>query len=252
MTFDHADGQGNANVETALQAIETAQAGDVILLHGCCHNPTGMDYSEDDWKRLAAQLAQSGVLPILDIAYQGLGDGLDEDAQGIRTVLAAVPEALIAYSCDKNFGMYRDRVGALYAMAQNPASLPPILSNLNSLARANWSMPPDHGGAAVRIILRDEDMTKLWQDELQTMRGRMRRVRDRLAEAGMAGSVDLRNLAKQNGMFSMLPLSADQIQRLRDDHAIYMAGSGRINVAGLHIGNTAKFIAALTDVTGGT
>ena len=247
--FDHANADGTVNVEAALQAIETAREGDVILLHGCCHNPTGIDYDADDWARLAAQLAASGVTPILDIAYQGLGHGLEEDAQGIRTILAAVPEALIAYSCDKNFGMYRDRVGALYVMAPRADALPPILSNLNALARASWSMPPDHGGAAVRLILRDEDMTRQWQDELATMRNRMRDVRARLAEAGDAGGVDLRPLADQNGLFAMLPLDTAQIEALRDDHGIYMAGSGRINVAGLHDGNIEKFIGALESVT---
>ena len=249
VSFDHASPDGSANVEAALQAIETARDGDVVLLHGCCHNPTGIDYTAEDWRRLAAQLAASEVTPILDIAYQGLGEGLEDDVQGIRTVLAAVPEALIAYSCDKNFGMYRDRVGALYVMAPRADALPPILSNLNALARASWSMPPDHGGAAVRHILRDEDMTKQWQDELAAMRTRMRQVRERLAEAGHAGSVDLRPLATQNGLFAMLPLSKDQIGQLRADHAIYMAGSGRINVAGLHMGNIDTFIQAVADVS---
>ncbi|MGB3740397.1 MAG: aromatic amino acid transaminase, partial [Pontixanthobacter sp.] len=248
--FDHANDDGTVNVEAALQAIETAREGDVMLLHGCCHNPTGIDYGADDWARLAAQLASSEVTPILDMAYQGLGHGLEEDAQGIRTVLAAVPEALIAYSCDKNFGMYRDRVGALYVMAPRPDALPPILSNLNALARASWSMPPDHGGAAVRLILRDEDMTRQWQDELATMRDRMRGMRARLADAGTAGTVDLRPLADQNGLFAMLPLDKGQIEALRDDHGIYMAGSGRINVAGLHEGNIDAFIGALESVTG--
>lgn len=251
VSFDHANDDGTANVEAALQTIETARDGDVILLHGCCHNPTGIDYTAQDWDRIAAQLAHSDALPVLDIAYQGLGQGLEEDVAGVRKVLAAVPEALIAYSCDKNFGMYRDRVGALYVMAPGHAALPPILSNLNALARANWSMPPDHGGAAVRVILRDEDMTRQWKDELSSMRARMRSVRDRLAQAGMAGAVDLRSLATQNGLFSMLPVTQDQIGQLREDHGIYMAGSGRINVAGLHGGNIGKFIAALADVTGG-
>ncbi len=246
--FDHANPDGTVNVEAALQAIETARDGDVVLLHGCCHNPTGIDYDADDWTRIAAQLKVSGVLPILDIAYQGLGQGLEEDAQGIRTVLATVPEALIAYSCDKNFGMYRDRVGALYAIAPRPDALPPILSNLNALARASWSMPPDHGAAAVRLVLRDEDMTRMWQEELAGMRTRMRQVRDRLATAGEAGGIDLRPLSKQNGLFAMLPIDENTIGRLRENHGIYMAGSGRINVAGLHEGNIDAFIAALREV----
>ncbi|MXO89324.1 amino acid aminotransferase [Pontixanthobacter aquaemixtae] len=248
--FDHANDDGTANIDTVLQVIRAASEGEAVLLHGCCHNPTGIDYTDDQWDAIAAAFADSAALPILDIAYQGLGHGLDEDAYGIRKVLAAVPEALVAYSCDKNFGMYRDRVGALYVMARDADGLPAILSNLNALARASWSMPPDHGGAAVRVILNDADMTAQWLEELATMRARMRRVRDRLAEAGDVGSLDLRPLGHQNGLFSVLPLSKDQIQQLRDDHAIYMAGSGRINIAGLHQGNIDKFISALAEVTG--
>ena len=161
-----------------------------------------------------------------------------------------MPEALIAYSCDKNFGMYRDRVGALYVLAREVGQLSAIQSNLNALARAAWSMPPDHGGAAVRLVLRDSDLTALWLDELETMRARMRQVRETLAKAGAAGAVDLTPLAHQNGLFSMLPLTKEQVERLRTEHAIYMAGSGRINVAGLHQGNIGKFVEALADVTG--
>jgi len=248
-TFDHANPDGTANLESVLGAIRTAQDGEAVLLHGCCHNPTGIDYSAEQWDQIAAALADSKAMPILDIAYQGLGQGLEEDVAGVRKVLDAVPEALIAYSCDKNFGMYRDRVGALYVMAQSATGLDPILSNLNALARASWSMPPDHGGAAVRLVLRDSDMTAQWLDELETMRNRMRQVRQELANAGKVGPLDLTPLGEQNGLFSVLALSKEQIQALRDEHAIYMAGSGRINIAGLHMGNLEKFVNALEAVT---
>ena len=252
VTFSHATSGGEADIDAVLDAIRSADPNDAVLLHGCCHNPTGIDYTADQWNAIAAAFAETGVLPILDIAYQGLGLGMDEDVAGVRNVLEAVPEALIAYSCDKNFGLYRDRVGAFYMMAKEPGQLAAIASNANALARANWSMPPDHGGAAVRIALSDEGMTKVWQDELDDMRSRMRRVRDRLAAAdNEAPGLGLSALASQNGLFAMLPLSKEQIVSLREDHAIYMAGSGRINVAGLHAGNTEKFIAALADVTKG-
>lgn len=247
--FDHANGDGTANIETVLQVIRDAQDGEAVLLHGCCHNPTGIDYTHAQWDQIAAAFADSKALPILDSAYQGLGHGMEEDAYGVRKVLSAVPEALVAYSCDKNFGMYRDRVGALYVMAQSADGLPAILSNLNALARASWSMPPDHGAAAVRLILGDAGMTAQWLAELDVMRTRIREVRDALATAGDVGTLDLRPLGHQNGLFSVLALSKDQIQALRDDHAIYMAGSGRINIAGLHLGNIPKFIAALEAVT---
>ncbi len=247
--FNHAAADGSADIEAALAAIRSAGPQDAVLLHGCCHNPTGIEYSDDQWAALAAALAESPVLPILDLAYHGLGRGMDEDAAGLRTVLAAVPEALVAYSCDKNFGLYRDRVGALYFLAERGHET--IASNANALARAAWSMPPDHGAAAVRIVLEDAALTAQWQDELTGMRARMRRVRERLAAAdNTVPGLNLAAIGQGTGLFAMLPLDKAQIEALRRDHGIYMAGSGRINVAGLTEGNTARFIAALADVTG--
>lgn len=250
VAFDHANAEGSADLPSLLAAIDNAAPGDLVLLHGCCHNPTGIDYTPEDWGVIAGALERNGVLPLLDIAYQGLGIGLDEDVAGVRSVLAAVPEALLAYSCDKNFGLYRDRVGAFYVMAQDGGALDTILSNANALARATWSMPPDHGGAAVRIVLRDPDLTNEWRAELDGMRERMRDIRRQLASAdGDAPGLNLSALTEQNGLFAVLPLDRDQIAALRDEHAIYMAGSGRINIAGLHDGNIGKFVAALADVT---
>ncbi|WP_310533843.1 amino acid aminotransferase [Novosphingobium sp.] len=249
-TFRHSTADGAVDMDALRGAIAEADAGDAILLHGCCHNPTGIDYSPAQWDEIAALVAEKRLLPLLDLAYQGLGAGMEEDAYGVRAVLAAVPEALIAYSCDKNFGMYRDRVGAIYAMVADPALLPMVLSNGATLARAAWSMPPDHGAAAVRLILEDPALIALWQDELDTMRARMNQVRARLAEAGQQGGVDFAPLGGQNGLFSVLPLSGEQVLRLRAEHGIYMAGSGRINVAGLTTANVDRFIAALADVTG--
>ena len=248
-TFNHATKAGVVDMDALRAALAEAGPQDAVLLHGCCHNPTGIDYSHAEWDEIAALIAARGVLPVLDLAYQGLGKGMEEDAYGVRRVLAAVPEALIAYSCDKNFGMYRDRVGAVYAMVADPAQLNAVLSNGHALARAAWSMPPDHGAAAVRLILEDAAMTKLWLDELDVMRARMNQVRAKLAEAGSAGAIDLKPLGGQNGLFSILPLTSEQILKLRTDHGIYMAGSGRINVAGLTMGNIDKFIAAVAAVS---
>jgi aromatic-amino-acid transaminase len=250
-SFPHAAADGTADMDALRAALKGAAKGDAVLLHGCCHNPTGIDYTNEQWDEIAALLAETGVLPIVDLAYQGLGHGMEEDAYGTRKVLGAVPEALIAYSCDKNFGLYRDRVGAVYAMAADSAQVDAILSNGHTLARASWSMPPDHGAAAVRLVLRDLDLVKLWIDELDTMRARMRQVRDRLAAAGKIGEkLDLTPCGTQNGLFSMLALTTEQILKLREDHGVYMAGSGRINIAGLTSGNIEKFIAALADVAG--
>ena len=248
-SFDHAAKDGTVDMDALRAAISEAQAGDAILLHGCCHNPTGIDYSEAQWDEIAPLLAEKQLLPILDLAYQGLGKGMEEDAYGVRRVLAEVPEALIAYSCDKNFGMYRDRVGAIYVMAEDAEVLGRVLSNGHALARAAWSMPPDHGGAAVRLILEDPALTAMWLDELDTMRTRMRQVRARLAAAGQHGGVDFTVLGSQSGLFSILPLSPEQILKLRTDHGIYMAGSGRINVAGLTMANIDKFIADVAAVS---
>ncbi|MEQ1498857.1 MAG: aromatic amino acid transaminase [Novosphingobium sp.] len=250
VSFKHAGTDGKVDMDALRAAISGGQSGDAIMLHGCCHNPTGIDYSNAQWDEIAALIAAKGLLPILDLAYQGLGAGLEEDAYGVRKVLDAVPEALIAYSCDKNFGMYRDRVGAIYVMAENSEVLGRVLTNGFALARAAWSMPPDHGGAAVRLILEDPGLTAMWLDELDTMRTRISQVRAKLAAAGQAGSIDLTPLGHQNGLFSVLPLSSEQIQTLRSDHGIYMAGSGRVNIAGLTAGNIDKFIADLAVVSG--
>jgi len=247
--FTHATKVGTVDMDALRAAIADAVEGDAIMLHGCCHNPSGIDYSNAQWDEIADLIKAKGILPILDLAYQGLGQGMEEDAYGIRRVLAAVPEALIAYSCDKNFGYYRDRVGALYVMAAKADQVGAILSNGHALARANWSMPPDHGGAVVRLILEDEALTASWLNELDVMRARMNEVRARLGAAGTQGSVDFTPFGTQNGLFSIVPLTGEQVLAMREKHAVYMAGSGRINVAGLTMGNIDKFIAAVADVT---
>jgi aromatic-amino-acid transaminase len=248
VTFQHATSAGAADMNALREALSGAGEGDAVMLHGCCHNPTGIDYSTEDWSEIADLLADSPVLPIVDLAYQGLGHGMEEDAAGTRALIAGVPEALIAYSCDKNFGLYRDRVGAFYVMVREGGTLAAAMSKGHALARANWSMPPDHGAAAVRLILEDANLTQAWLDELDQMRTRIRQVRARLSAAGTVGTVDLTPIERQNGLFAMLTLSKEQIEALREDHGIYMAGSGRINVAGLTMGNIDKFIGALAAV----
>ena len=247
--FVHATKSGLVDMDSLRFAIEQAQEGDAILLHGCCHNPSGIDYSNANWDEIAGLVAKAKLLPIIDLAYQGLGYGMEEDAYGMRRVMAAVPQAIVAYSCDKNFGLYRDRVGAVYVMMETADQLGPVMSNGYALARAAWSMPPDHGAAAVRIILEDAAMTAQWLSELDDMRNRMRQVRARLASAGKAGNVDLAPLGAQSGLFSIVPLTPEQVLAMREKHGVYMAGSGRINVAGLTMDNIDKFIAAVADVT---
>ncbi|MBB4631432.1 aromatic amino acid transaminase [Sphingosinicella soli] len=226
--------------DETLAAINAAERGDVILLHGCCHNPTGADYTVEQWNTLAPLIAERGLLPFVDLAYQGLGHGLDADAAGLRAVVAHNPEVLVAYSCDKNFGLYRERVGALFVVSDR-AEL--IQSNLLALARANWSMPPDHGAAIVRTILDSPELTASWRAELDAMRLRILGVREAVAAHDPA--IDL---TRQSGMFSMLSLSTEQIRALREVHAVYMAGSGRINVAGLTPDAIPAFAAAVAAV----
>ena len=227
--------------DVLLEALGGAAVGDVALLQVCCHNPVGADLDRRQWDDVARLMARRRIVPLLDFPYQGLAEGLEADAYGVRAVCAQVPEALVAYSCDKNFGLYRERTGALFALSANSRAAAITLSNLFALARANWSMPPDHGAAVVRTVLEHPDLRSDWLEELERMRSRIAEIRIALAQRDPA----LAALARQHGMFSTLPLSPDQIARLRTDHGIYMAGSGRINVAGLNEANIPAFAAAL-------
>jgi aromatic-amino-acid transaminase len=242
VTFRHYDQRAQKlPFDEMMASLETARAGDAVLLHGCCHNPSGADYSLDQWATIAELVGRKSLTPLIDLAYQGLGLGLEEDAAGMRLVLAAAEDGLLAYSCDKNFGLYRERVGALYTLTRDAATLDLAASNIRALARTNWSMPPDHGAAVVRVILESETLTTLWRSELDAMRERVADLRQRLAKAVPA----LAPLAGQHGLFALLPLSPEQVARLREDHAIYMAGSGRINLAGLTVSNIDIFARAL-------
>ncbi len=227
-----------------MDALGRAAEGDVVLLHGCCHNPTGANLTGLQWSGVAEVIGQRGLIPLVDLAYQGLGGGLEQDAAGLRMVLESAGDAIAAFSCDKNFGLYRDRVGALYVRSQHGKRRELILSNMLALARPNWSMPPDHGAAVVRTILEDEDLTTEWKRELTSMRLRIAEVRKALA----AGDGFLAPQEAQQGMFSLLPLSGDQVATLRKEHGIYMAGSGRANLAGLTALTVPRFIAALRSV----
>lgn len=206
-----------------------ADLGDAVLLQACCHNPTGADLTLEQWASVAEVVAARGLIPIIDLAYQGLGEGLESDAAGMRLVLDAASDALVAYSCDKNFGLYRERVGALFALSTSADRLELAASNMRALARANWSMPPDHGAAVVRVILEDDGLTARWREELEVMRVRIVEVRRAL----VAAAPTLARLGDQHGMFAQLPVSLAQVSRLRALHGVYMAGSGRINLAGL-------------------
>ncbi len=240
--YPYYDKAGTAILFDAMvDALNGAKAGDLVLLHGCCHNPTGADLDLDQWKVVADIVAKRGLIPFVDIAYQGLGDGLEADAAGTRLVVEAAEQAIVAQSCDKNFGCYRDRLGSLFVKMPTAAGAQKVLGNLLGLARTMWSMPPDHMAATVRIILEDEALAADWRAQLVEMGARIRSLRDRLA----AFDPRLAYIAGQKGMFSMLPISPQQVLNLREKHGIYMAGSGRFNVVGLSDDNVDHFAAAV-------
>lgn len=226
----------------AMEDLSEAAVGDVVLFHGCGHNPTGADLSVDDWHGLAAICAARGLIPFVDLAYHGLGDGLDADAAGPLILVNAVGDALVAYSCDKNFGMYRERVGALWVSTETAAAAALVEQNLLSLARSLWSMPPDHGAEVVRMILKDDELKSSWRRELDGMRERLNDIRQRLA----AAHPSLAPIARQRGLFATLPIDFDDVRCLREENGIYMAPSGRINVAGLRRETIAPFVSAIT------
>lgn len=231
-----------------LTTLTDAQNGDFVLLQGCCHNPTGADLNIEDWKALTLICIDVGITPIIDIAYQGLGRGLNEDMAGVRYMIGEIEQAVVTVSCSKNFGLYRDRVGAIYVLAKTEALAGIARSNLFAIARTTYSMPPDHGAAIVRLILQNQDLKVIWQKELASMRQRITEVRESIVSIGAENGIDLSSLGTDQGMFSMLSLAAPQIERLRQEHAVYMAGNGRINIAGLRDVDITRFVGYLKDV----
>ncbi|MCT7307299.1 amino acid aminotransferase [Ralstonia wenshanensis] len=212
-----------------------ARAGDVVLLHGCCHNPTGIDMSMEVWQTVAERCAKQGLIPLVDMAYLGLADGLEQDAAGLRLLVDALDTVLVAASCSKSMGLYCERTGAAMVIGKSRAALQPVGGVLERITRSNYSMPPDHGAAIVAAVLGDVALTASWRNELEHMRQRIVGNRRRLdgALASLGAPVALQNLSRHKGMFSMLPLDADAMERLRADHAIYGTQGGRINIAGL-------------------
>ncbi|MBZ9735674.1 aspartate/tyrosine/aromatic aminotransferase [Mesorhizobium sp. CA18] len=231
--FDAASGA--VRFDEMLAALKVANSGDVVLLHGCCHNPTGANLDIAQWAKVADVLLDRGLMPFVDIAYQGFGEGLDADAAGLRLLADKVPDMVVASSCSKNFAVYRDRVGAAMIMAKDGAPADVAMSQMLAAARALYSMPPDHGAAAVRMVLEDAGLKKDWETELEEMRLRMLRLRVAFAEAlrRQSNSDRFDFVASHRGMFSRLGLTEAQVERLRADHAVYMVGDSRINVAGL-------------------
>lgn len=250
-TYPYFDAAANGvKFDAMLAAIKAMPAGDVLLLHGCCHNPTGADLSVAQWQQIAAVVAERKLLPLVDFAYQGFGDGLDEDAVGMRAMCQPGQEVLIASSFSKNFGLYNERVGALTLVANTPAAAELALGHIKLAIRANYSNPPSHGAAIVTTILRDPALRAQWEGEVTEMRDRINQMRhlfvETLNEKGV--TQDFSFIANQRGMFSFSGLTPDHVKALREQFGVYIVGSGRISVAGMTEGNMDYLCAAIAAV----
>ena len=233
--YPYVGSDNRLDVEAMLAVLNEVPKGDVVLLHACCHNPTGFDLSHDDWQRVLDVVRSRDLLPLIDFAYQGFGDGLEQDAWSTRLFAAELPELLITSSCSKNFGLYRDRTGALIVCAKSADKLIDIRSQLANIARNLWSTPPDHGAAVVATILADPELKARWADEVEAMRLRIAQLRSGLVEALEPHGLRERfaHIGVQRGMFSYTGLSPEQVKQLREHHSVYMVSSGRANVAGI-------------------
>jgi aspartate/tyrosine/aromatic aminotransferase len=230
--------------EAMLQRLQAAAAGDVVLIHACCHNPTGADLSPAQWQAVADLLERRGLVPFLDMAYQGFGSSLDQDAAAVRMVVERVPEALIAVSFSKNLGLYRERVGGLIVVSENAARADAVQSHMLHIARSIYSMPPDHGAAIAAKILAQPPLRREWLQELDAMRTRIQDMRTllatRLREVTGDNSFDF--IRTQHGMFSLLGVSREAVERLREKHHIYMTADSRMNLAGI-MPNNVSYVA---------
>jgi len=235
--------------EGMTEDLKGAEAGDVVLLHGCCHNPSGADLSLAQWGVVADMAAEQGFTPLIDIAYQGLAEGLDEDAAGLRLLVSRLPEVIIAASCSKNLGLYRERTGAAIFVCNDAQTAENTLSQAKAAARRVYSMPPAHGALLAGRILTDAHLGEIWRSELHGMRERINTLRTTLRQALESRSAhDFSFIERERGMFSFLGLSAEQVQRLRADASVYMLDSSRINVAGINESNIDYVADAVTRV----
>ena len=247
--YPYVGSDNRLDVEAMLAVLNEVPKGDVVLLHACCHNPTGFDLSHDDWQRVLDVVRSRDLLPLIDFAYQGFGDGLEQDAWSTRLFAAELPELLITSSCSKNFGLYRDRTGALIVCAKSADKLIDIRSQLANIARNLWSTPPDHGAAVVATILADPELKARWADEVEAMRLRIAQLRSGLVEALEPHGLRERfaHIGVQRGMFSYTGLSPEQVKQLREHHSVYMVSSGRANVAGIDATRLALLADAIAD-----
>ncbi len=237
VTYRYFDEQsGGVNFDGMMEDLNQLQKGDVVLLHGCCHNPTGANLTLDQFQTVVDKLNEVGAVPMIDIAYQGFGDGLEEDAAATRLVAKSCPETIIAASCSKNFGVYRERTGCLMAISETAAQTPVTQGTLAFLNRQNFSFPPDHGARLVTMVLTDDALRTEWQTELEEVRLSMLGLREQLANElkRLSNSDRFDFVALHRGMFSRLGLSPEIVEKIKADFGIYMVGDSRINIAGLN------------------
>jgi aspartate/tyrosine/aromatic aminotransferase len=246
--FDKAT--NGVNVDGMLEGLRSAAAGDVVVLHGCCHNPTGVDLEPAQWQAVGQVLAERKLLPLVDFAYQGFAVGLEEDAASLHALAEACDSMLVASSYSKNFGLYNERVGALTLIAPDQGQADTALSHIKRVARSNYSNPPAHGAAAVAAVLADPQLRSQWEQEVAGMRDRINGMRHLFVETLQEKGVDrdFSFIARQRGMFSFSGLNGDQVKALRDRYAIYIVGSGRISVAGMTESNMDYLCSAIADV----
>ena len=244
---------GTVDFDGMIADLNSAAPGDVVLLHGCCHNPTGANLTADQWQTVVDTLLAKGLIPMVDIAYQGFGDGLDADAAGVRLVASSVPETIIAASCSKNFGVYRERTGILMTVSQDTGLRALTQGNLSYLNRQTYSFPPDHGARLVSMVLTDPALRSDWKAELEDVRTGMLDLRQQLAAElqRLTNSDRFDFIGRHRGMFSMLGISPAQVETLRNDHGIYVIGDSRMNVAGLNAQTIPVLAAAIAKVTTG-
>lgn len=233
-----------------LETLNNVPGGDIVLLHGCCHNPTGMDLSRDQWQAVAEVVVAQDLVPYIDIAYQGFADGLEEDAYPVQMMFERVPEMIVSSSCSKNFGLYKDRVGSLSIIAKDGTTSGYIRSQTMNIVRTMYSMPPDHGAAVVGHILNNAALRDDWLVELTGMRDRLKEVRALLGAAlrEKAPDHDFSHIERANGMFCFLGISTEQVERLKSEFAVYMVNSSRINVAGITKGNVEYLASSIAAV----
>ncbi|MAC69071.1 MAG: aromatic amino acid aminotransferase [Gammaproteobacteria bacterium] len=222
-----------------LSCLQQVPAGDLVLLHGCCHNPSGADLTRAQWQAIKEVALSQGFTVFIDLAYQGLGDGLEQDVYGVRLLAEALPELIVVSSCSKNFGLYRERTGALTLICENDAATSAATTLLAAAARANYSMPPDHGAAIVQTVMQNPELQADWDAELKEVRDRINSLRSLLVSSLRAGGLeqDFSFIEREKGMFSFLGVNKDQIQTLINDYSIYLVGSSRINVASINDNN---------------